>query len=133
MAKNNRTTSTPRRATAAKATKARRRRSVEWGYENGRHVVTHASGRAARELPAPRWGLLRDTIDDMGAVVRAFDGTRDIADAGLRLTMLSIAGSVARALMVQAADDMRALLALSPAIRSALAEADARKGKGGAA
>jgi hypothetical protein len=40
---------------------------------------------------------------------------------------------VARALMVQAADDMRALLALSPAIRSALAEADARKGKGGAA
>jgi hypothetical protein len=133
MAELNRTTSTPRRATAAKARKARRRPPVEWGYENGRLVVARASGWAVRELPVARWRGLRETIDDMGAVVRAFDGTRDIADAGLRLTMLSMAGSVARALMVQAADDMRAVLALSPAIRSALAKADARTGKGGAA
>ena len=129
MAKANRTTSTPRRATAAKATNARRRRpAVEWGYENGRQVVTHASGWAARELPAPRWGLLRDTIDDMGAVVKAFDATRSIADDGQRVTMLSMVASVARALMLQAAADMRAILALSPAIRAAITQADARKG-----
>jgi hypothetical protein len=132
MANANRTTSTPRRATAAKATKALRRPPVEWGYENGQHVVTHASGRAAHELPSDRWRGLRDTIDDMGAVVRAFDGTRDVADDGRRLTMLSMAATVARALMLQAADDMRSALALSPAVRSAIAKVDARMGKGGA-
>jgi hypothetical protein len=47
--------------------------------------------------------------------------------------MPSMAASVARVLMVQAADDMRGVLAMSPAIRNALAKADARKGEGGAA
>ena len=69
----------------------------------------------------------------MGQVVRAFDATRDIADDGQRLTMLSMAASVARALILQAASDMRAMLALSPAIRSAIAKVDARMAsKGGA-
>jgi excinuclease UvrABC ATPase subunit len=64
----------------------------------------------------------------MGAVVKAFDATRSIADDGQRLTMLSMVASVARALMLQAAADMRAILALSPAIRAAITQADARKG-----
>lgn len=132
MAKHNRTASPPRRATAAKATKRASRGPVEWGYENGQHVVTRASGWAAHELPSDRWRGLRDTIDDMGAVVRAFDGTRDIADDGRRLTMLSMAATVARALMLQAAEDMRHALALSPAVRSAIAKVEARMGKGGA-
>jgi hypothetical protein len=131
MAKANRTTSTPRRATAAKATKAAA--PVVWGYENAQLVVARASGHWQHDLPADRWRGLRDTIDDMGAVVRAFDGTRDIGDDGQRLTMLSMAASVARALMLQAADDMRHALALSPAVRSAIAKVDARMGKGGAA
>jgi hypothetical protein len=81
MAKNNRTTSTPRRATAAKVTKAAA--PVEWGYENGQQIVIRAAGHWQHDLPADRWRGLRDTIDDMGAVVRAFDGTRDIGDDGL--------------------------------------------------
>lgn len=132
MAKANRTTSKPRRANAAKTTKARRRHPVEWGYENGRQVVTHASGRAARELPVPRLGMLRDTIEDMGDLVKAFDGMRRIADKDLHLTMLAMTATVARNLMLEAAEDMRALLALSPDIRNALAQADAGAGKGGA-
>jgi hypothetical protein len=131
MAKANRTTSTPRRATAAKATKAAA--PVVWGYENGQQIVIRAAGHWQHDLPADRWRGLRNTIDDMGQIVRAFDVTRDIADDGQRLTMLSMTASVARALMLQAAGDMRAMLALSPAIRSALAKADARMGKGGAA
>jgi hypothetical protein len=133
MANANRTTSTSRRATAAKARKAASHRPVEWGYENGQQIVIRAAGHWQHDLPADRWRGLRDTIDDMGAVVRAFDGTRDIADAGRRLTMLSMAATVARALMLQAAGDMRAVLALSPAVRSAIAKVDARMAsKGGA-
>jgi hypothetical protein len=131
MAKGNRTTSKPRGASVAKVTKTTRR-PVEWGYENGQQIVIRASGRWACDLPVARWRGLRDTISDMGEVVRAFDGTRDIADTDQRLTMLSMSASVARALMLQAADDMRAVLALSPAIRGALARVDARTSKGGA-
>ena len=134
MANANRTTSTARRATAAKATKARRS-PVEWGYdEKGRLIVVRASGWAGRALfPVERLRGLRNTINDMGEVVKAFDGTCDIADAGQRLTMLSMAATVARALMLDADGHMRAVLAVSPAIRSAIAKVDARMGKGGAA
>ena len=132
MAKQKHTPSTPRRATAAKATKAAPRGPVEWGYENGQQIVLRAAGHW-QHLPADRWRGLRNIIDDMGQVVRAFDATRDIADDGQRLTMLSMAASVARALILQAASDMRAMLALSPAIRSAIAKVDARMAsKGGA-
>jgi hypothetical protein len=133
MAKRNRTTSTPRRATAAKATTARRRPPVEWGYANGQQIVIRAAGHWQHDLPADRWRGLRNTIDDMDEVVKAFDGTRDIADDSRRLTMLSMAATVARALMLQAAEDMWHALALSPAVRSAIAKVDARMGKGGAA
>jgi hypothetical protein len=132
MAKNNHTPSTPRRATAAKARKAASHRPVEWGYENGQQIVVRAAGHWQHDLPADRWRGLRNTINDMGQVVKAFDGTCDIADAGRRLTMLAMAATVARALMLQAADDMRHALALSPAVRSAIAKVDARMGKGGA-
>jgi hypothetical protein len=112
MANGKRTTSKARRASVANATKAP---PVQWGAdEKGCQVVIHASGRWARDLPLVRLRGLRDTIDDMGQVVKAFDGTRDIAADGQRLTMLSMTASVARALMVQAADDMRAVLALDP-------------------
>jgi hypothetical protein len=132
MAKGNRTTSTPRGASVAKATKTARR-PVEWGYENGQQVVVRAAGRWACDLPVARWRGLRDTISDMGEVVRAFDGTRDIADVDQRLTMLSMVASVARGLMVQAADDMGAVLALSPRLRENLAKADARMASEGGA
>jgi hypothetical protein len=133
MAAKQRTASTPRRATAAKGTKRASRRPVEWGYENGQQVVVRAAGHWQHDLPADRWRGLRNTIDDMGDVVKAFDGTRDMADANQRLTMLSMAATVARALMLQAADDMWHALALSPAVRSAIAKVDSRMGKGGAA
>jgi hypothetical protein len=68
----------------------------------------------------------------MDQVVRAFDGTCDIADAGQRLTMLSMAATVARALMLDAGGHMDAALAQWPAMRSAIAKVDARMGKGGA-
>ena len=137
MAKGNRTTSArpaPRVAKATKRSPARNRiRPVEWGYDGGHPVVIRASGHWQYDLPADRWRGLRNTIDDMGQVVRAFDATHDIADESQRLTMLSMAASVARALMLQAASDVGAVLALSPAVRSAIAKVDARMGKGGAA
>ena len=130
MAKNNRTT-TPRRATAAKATKAAA--PIVWGYENGQQIVIRAAGHWQHDLPADRWRGLRNTIDDMGQVVRAFDATCDIADHGQRLTMLSVAATVARQLILQATEDMRHALALSPAMRSAIAKVDTRMAsKGGA-
>jgi hypothetical protein len=136
MAKRKHTRSKTRRATVAKVTKAPSNRvsrnAVQWGYENGQQIVIRATGRWSRDLPADRWRGLRDTINDMGDVVKAFDATRDIADADQRLTMLSMSASVARALMLQADDNMRAVLALSPALRSTLATVDARMGKGGA-
>jgi hypothetical protein len=72
MAKANRTTSTPRRATAVKARKVASHRPVEWGYENGQQIVIRAAGHCQHDLPADRWRGLRNTIDDMGQVVRAF-------------------------------------------------------------
>ena len=56
MAKANRTTSTARRATAAKATKAAsaRKGAIQWGYDKGRLIVVQAPGRWANELPAGR-------------------------------------------------------------------------------
>jgi hypothetical protein len=117
----------------AKATKRNpaRKRPVEWGYDGGRPVVIRASGHWQHDLPADRWRDLRNTIDDMGQVVRAFDGTHALANDGQRLTMLSMA--VARALMLEAESHMRAVLALSPAMRDAIAKVEARMGKGGAA
>ena len=76
--------------------------------------------------------MLRDTIEDMGDVVKAFDGMRRISDKDLHMTMLAMTATVARNLMLEAAKDMRALLVLSPDIRNALAQADAGAGKGGA-
>jgi hypothetical protein len=133
MAKQKHTPSTPHRATAAKATKSAPRGPVVWGYENGQQIVIRAAGHWQHDLPPDRWRGLRNTIDDMGQVVLAFDATCDIADDVQRLTMLSMAASVARALILQATSDMRAVLALSPALRSAIAKVDARMAsKGGA-
>jgi hypothetical protein len=66
MTKGNRTTSTARRATVAKATKPRNRPScnaVQWGYENGHHVVMKAPGKWELSLPAGRWTTLAHMLD----------------------------------------------------------------------
>jgi hypothetical protein len=110
-------------------TRAKHRRSIEWGYENGRQVLTRATGRLGQEMPVTRWRNLRDTIDDMIDVVKAFDDTRHIADADQRFTLPSMSASVARALMLQAVEDMQAALALSPWLREAIARKEARLAK----
>lgn len=130
MAKANRTTSKKRRATAAKATK---RAPIKWGYENGQQVVLEARGAWGRALPFDRLRGLRNVINDMAAVVEAFDcAIRLKGDA--KLTMLCMSATVGRQLMVEAAEDMRAVLVLSPALREAFSREDARmaKAEGGA-
>jgi hypothetical protein len=126
MAKQKNTTSTARRATAAKATKAF---PVQWGRDDkGRAIVTSVCGHWAHDLPAAHWRGLRDTINDMGEVVDAFNAFGDMrgsATADQRLTMLSMCATVARTLMLQAAEDMGGVLALSPRLRSVLAKGDA--------
>ena len=78
MAKNNRTTSTPRRATTAKARKASsaRKGAIQWGYDKGRLIVVQACGRWANELPAGRWCLLRDTVADRQDVANGINSLR---------------------------------------------------------
>ena len=124
MAKGNRTTSKSSRASLAKATKARRF-PVQWGYENGRHIVTRATGRLARELPIAQWQGMRSTIAEL----------QDVAD-GINALRTYPPGAVADALAVIAvhsvsligdlAERARSVLALSPRLREDLAKADAR-------
>ena len=130
MAKGNRTTSTPRRATAAKATQAA---PVQWGTDDkGRQVVVRAIGSYAHDLPVAQWQGLRTTIADL----------QDVAD-GINALRAYPAGDVAAAMAVIAvhsislidvlAEQARSVLALSPRLREDLAKADARMAsKGGA-
>jgi hypothetical protein len=96
--------------------------------------VTRARGRWAFDLPVARLRYLRDGIEDMAQVVEAFDCAARL-EADAKHTMLCISASVGRCLMLEAADNMRAVLALSPALREAFSRGDARmaKAKGGAA
>jgi hypothetical protein len=135
MAKKQSNTVRVRSQSTIKETKPmRHRRPVEWGHDdNGQQIVTRAAGRWARDLPAFRLRGLRDTIKDMNGVVRAFDASNGMPEAQ-RLLMLSMTASVARGLMLQAADDFRAVLALSPQLRAAIAREDQRfETKGGVA
>jgi hypothetical protein len=78
-------------------------------------------------------GGLRDTIKDMDGVVHAFEASNGMPEAQ-RLLMLSMTASVARELMLQAADDFRTILTLSPQLRAAIASENRRHApKGGAA
>jgi hypothetical protein len=134
MAKKQSSTARTRSQSINRKTKPTKRcRPVEWGHDdNGQQIVTRAAGRWASNLPAFRLRGLRDTIKDMGGVVRAFDASNGMPEAQ-RLLMLSMTASVARELMLQAADDFRAILALSPQLRAAIAREDRRfETKGGA-
>ena len=133
MAKGNRTTSKRRAQTVAKATK--RRPPVEWGVDDtGQQIVTRARGRWTFDLPVARLRYLRNIIDDMAQVVKAIDCAAAL-QGDAKHTMLFMSASVGRCLMLDAADNMRAVLALSPALREAVAREDARmaKSEGGAA
>ena len=124
MAKGKRTTSKSRRASLAKATKARRF-PVQWGYENGRHIVTRATGRLARELPIAQWQGMRSTIAELQDVADGINALRaypagDVADAMAVIAVHSVS------LIGSLAESARSVLALSPRLREDLAKADAR-------
>jgi hypothetical protein len=128
MAKANRTTSTPRRATAAKATKAPSvsKGAIQWGYDKGRLIVVQAPGRSANELPAGRWCLLRDTVTDLQDVANGINSLRaypagDVADA-----MLAVAAR-GSSLIEDLIENARAFIAMSPKLREAVAKVDAQR------
>jgi hypothetical protein len=126
MAKNNRTTSTPRRANAAKARKAARKGAIQWGYDKGRLIVVHAPGRWATDLPAPRWCLLRDNVSDLQDVANGINSLRaypvgDVADAVLAV---AARGS---SLIEDLIENARQFLAMSPKLREAVAKVDAQR------
>jgi hypothetical protein len=83
-------------------------------------------------MPVARWRYLRDNIAHMGRVVHAIDCLDQVSGADARHALLCMCATVARQLMLAAADDMDAALALSPDLRAALARADACMAKGGA-
>ena len=136
MAKGNRTPSARPAPRVAKATKRSpaRKRPVEWGFEGGQQVVTRARGPWASKLPVTRLRYLRNDIEDMASVVEAFDHAGEL-QGNAKLLMLCMTASVARGLMLEAADNLQAVLALSPALREALSREDARtaNAEGGAA
>jgi hypothetical protein len=130
MAKDNRTTSTPRRATAAKATKAA---PVQWGIDDkGRQIVLRAIGSYAHELPVAQWQLMRSTIADLQDVADGINTLRahpanDVAAAMAVIAVHSVS------LIADLAERARSILALSPRLREDLAKADAcMASKGGA-
>ena len=123
MAKGNRTTSTPRRATAAKATKAA---PVQWGMDdNGRQIVVRAIGSFAHDLPVAQWQGLRTTIADLQDVADGINALRTyppgaVADALAVIAVHSVS------LIADLAERAHSVLALSPRLREDLAKADAR-------
>ena len=105
MAKGNRTTSTARRATAAKATKAA---PVEWGIgPDGRQIVVRAIGSFAHELPVAQWQGMRTTIADL----------QDVAD-GINALREYPAGKVADAMAVIAVHSVSLIVDLAERAKS---------------
>jgi hypothetical protein len=128
MAKGNRTTSTARRATAAKANKAPSvsKGAIQWGYDKGHLIVVQAPGRWAYELPAGRWCLLRDTVTDLQDVANGINSLRaypagDVADA---MVAVAARGS---SLIEDLIENARQFMALSPKLREAVAKVDAQR------
>jgi hypothetical protein len=123
MAKGNRTTSTARRATAAKATKAA---PVQWGTDDkGRQVVVRAIGSYAHDLPVAQWQGMRTVIADLQDVADGINALRaypagDVADAMAVIAVHSVS------LIGELAERARSVLALSPRLREDIAKADAR-------
>jgi hypothetical protein len=136
MAKGNRTTSTPRRATAAKVTKAAKPadcRSVQWGTDDkGRPIIMWAPSWALHDLPACRWRHLHSTIADLQdaaagiATLRTYP-VADVANA------MSVLAARTEALIDALVENAHSFMALSPKLREAVAKAGARMAsKGGA-
>jgi hypothetical protein len=130
MAKANRTTSTPRRATAAKANKAH---PIQWGIgPDGRQIVVRAIGSFAHELPVAQWQGLRWTIAELQDVADGINALREyppgkVADALAVIAVHSVS------LIGELSERARSVLALSPRLREDIAKADARMAsKGGA-
>jgi hypothetical protein len=123
MAKANRTTSTPRRATAAKATKAA---PVEWGIDdNGRHIVVRAIGSFAHDLPVAQWQGMRTTIANLQDVADGINALRTYQPAAVA-DALAVIAVHSVSLIDELAERARSVLALSPRLREDLAKADAR-------
>jgi len=101
-------------------------------YENGQTIITHAASRWARDLPAVRLHALRNTIDHMSDCVDAFDAAAALPEKPQWL-MVSMTITVSCQLMLQAIEEMRAVLALSPSLRAVVARVEASKRAGGAA
>jgi hypothetical protein len=106
---------------------------VQWGTDDkGRQLIMWAPAWAVHEIPAGRWRMLRDNVEDL----------RDVAN-GINALRAHPAGDVADAMAVVAArgvdlindliENAHMFAALSPKLREAVAKADARMAsKGGA-
>jgi hypothetical protein len=130
MANRNRTTSTPRRATAAKATKAH---PIQWGIgPDGRQIVVRAIGSFAHELPVAQWQGLRWTIAELQDVADGINALREYP-AGNVADALAVIAVHSVSLIGELAERAKSVLALSPRLRADIAKADARMAsKGGA-
>jgi hypothetical protein len=126
MAKANRTTSTPRRATAAKARKSARKGAIQWGYDKGRLIVVQAPGRWANELPAARWCLLRDNVSDLQDVANGINALRAYPSADVADAMLAVAAR-GSSLIDDLIENARQFMAMSPKLREAVAKVDAQR------
>ncbi len=99
------------------------------GWPDHRRPRLSALGERPAGSPGSRvW----HTIREMGSCVEAFRAAKGLPDKTWGL-MMSITATVACELMEQAADDMQAVLALSPTLREVVARVDANKRAGGAA
>lgn len=108
---------------AKPARKAKKRAPIEWGYENGRHVVTHATGKWSLDMPGPRLHGLRDTVKDLQQVAAAFRAARGLPDREwILVTRMTV--TVADTLIWQLVGDLEAILALSPTLRATIAKVD---------
>ena len=124
MAKRKPTTAAARGASVAKTN---RRDSVEWSPDD-HSVVTRATGRMAVELPAAQLGGLRELMDEMGLIWRAFMTAERLAsDGNDHLLLQTVIARRAVFVMQQAQFSFDAAVRLSPHMQAALAIADARR------
>ena len=124
MAKRKPTTTAARAASVAKTT---RRDSVEWSPDDP-SVVIRATGRMAAELPAGQLDGLRDLLDEMGLIWRAFMTAERLAsDGNDHLLLQTVIARRAVFVMQQAQSSFDTAVRLSPHMQAALAIADARR------
>lgn len=128
MADSNLTTPKSRGASVSNATKARavRNRAVQWGTDDkGRQLIMWAPAWAVHDIPAGRWRMLRDNVDDLRDVANGINALRahptvDVADA------MAVIAARGVDLINDLIENARTFAALSPKLREAVAKADAR-------